>query len=448
MTITPRVRFAPSPTGRMHVGNARTAVICWLFAQRHKGWYLLRIDDTDLERSKDELTELIKVDLEWLGIKWDEYFHQRDRMARYTEVIEKLKADGRLYACYESPEELDLKRKVLLSQKKPPVYDRASLALTAEQKAEYEKQGRNPHWRFKLNHAPIVWNDLIRGEVKFDGSLMSDPVLIREDGTPLYHLGSVIDDIDYKITHIVRGEDHVSNTASHIQMFEAISGTIPQFAHLPLISGADGSKLSKRMGSLSIGDLRDDTGLEPQSIISLMGRLGTSEPIEAFADPMVMAATFDFDNFSRGTPKFDPDELIRLNAKIIHQMNFAQVKDRLIALVGADVDEAFWDAVRPNLEVLRDFKDWWTVAKGPVTTNIAAEDKEFIAKAATLLPEGELTRETWPQWLNAIKANTDRKGKTLFMPLRQALTGMDHGPELDGLLPLIGRQRVLERLAA
>lgn len=448
MTISPRVRFAPSPTGRMHVGNARTAIICWLFTQRHNGWFLLRIDDTDLERSKDELTELIKTDLTWLGIKWDDTFHQRDRMARYSEVVEKLKADGRLYACYETPEELELKRKVLLSQKKPPVYDRASLHLSDEQKKKYEAEGRKPHWRFKLNHAPIIWNDLVRGEVKFDGTLITDPVLIREDGTPLYHLGSVVDDVDYKITHVVRGEDHLSNTAFHIQMFEAIDGKAPEFAHLSLISDAEGGKLSKRLGSMSIGDLRDQTGLEPQSIISLMGRMGTSDPIEAFANPLDLAATFDFDKFSRGTPKFDPDDLIRLNAKIIHQMDYAQVKDRLKAIAGADVDEAFWDAVRPNLEILADFKEWWTVANGPVQPEIAAEDKEFITKAATLLPAGEFKRETWNEWLTAIKANTDRKGKTLFMPLRKALTGMEHGPELDGLLPLIGRERALKRLAA
>lgn len=443
-----RVRFAPSPTGRMHVGNARTAIICWLFAQRHKGWYLLRIDDTDIERSKDEFTDAIKTDLGWLGIKWDESFHQRDRLARYSEVIEKLKADGRLYACYESPEELELKRKVLLSQKKPPVYDRASLNLTPEQKSEYEAQGRKPHWRFKLNNTPIVWKDLVRGEVKFDAAQITDPVLIREDGTPLYHLGSVVDDIDYKITHVVRGEDHLSNTAFHIQMFEAINGKRPEFAHLSLIADAEGGKLSKRLGSLSIGDLRDQTGLEPQSIISLMGRMGTSDPIEAFADTAALAATFDFSKFSRSTPKFDPEELIRLNARIIHQLSYAQVKDRLKNLAGAEVDEDFWNAVRPNLEILGDFREWWSVAKMPVAASVAPEDKDFIAKAATLLPEGEFSKETWNTWLNAIKSNTDRKGKTLFMPLRKALTGMEHGPELDVLLPLIGRERTLQRLAA
>ncbi|HEY8963050.1 MAG TPA: glutamate--tRNA ligase family protein, partial [Alphaproteobacteria bacterium] len=283
-------------------------------------------------------------------------------------------------------------------------------------------------------------------EVKFDGSLMSDPVLIREDGSPLYHLCSVIDDIDYKITHVVRGEDHVSNTASHIQMFEALGGTVPSFAHLPLISDAEGGKLSKRLGSLSVGELRDEAGIEPQSIISVLGRLGTSDPIEPFVDVHDLAKTFDLTKFSRGTPKFDPDEILRINAKIIHQLSYDQVKARLKDIVGSEVDQDFWEAVRPNLEVLKDIKDWWTVANGPVQPTIAAEDREFISKAATLVPAGEFTQGTWNEWLSAIKTNTDRKGKTLFMPLRQALTGMDHGPELDHLLPLIGRARALERL--
>lgn len=443
-----RVRFAPSPTGLMHVGNARTAIICWLFAQRHHGWMLLRIDDTDLERSKDELTEAIKRDLTWLGIGWDDYAHQRDRMARYTEVIEKLKADGRLYACYETSEELELKRKVMLSRKLPPVYDRAALTLTDEQKAKYEAEGRKPHWRFKLEHRPIVWNDLIREEVRFDGALMSDPVLIREDGSPLYHLCSVIDDIDYAITHVVRGEDHVSNTASHIQMFEAIGGKVPHFAHLPLISDAEGGKLSKRLGSLGLQDLRDIEGFEPQTVISLMGRLGTSDPIEPFYDVQELAKTFDFKKFGRGTPKFDADELARLNAKIVHATPYRAVKDRLMTLVGGEVDEAFWYAVQPNIERVRDLKDWWHVTHGPVEVVIAPEDRDFITQIAGLLPEGTITKDTWGQWLTTIKANTDRKGKMLFMPIRKALTGMEHGPELDALLPLIGRERVLARLQA
>ena len=443
-----RLRFAPSPTGRIHVGNVRTALMNWLFAIPQGGEVLLRIDDTDLARSTKEYEQSIEDDLKWLGLHWQERANQSHRFDAYEAAATKLKAAGLLYPAYETEEELDRKRKIAQATGKPPVYDRAALKLSADECAKLEAEGRKPHWRFKLNHAPIVWNDLVRGEVKFDGSLITDPVLIREDGTPLYHLGSVIDDIDYKITHVVRGEDHLSNTAFHIQMFEAIDGKVPEFAHLSLISDAEGGKLSKRLGSMSIGDLRDQTGLEPQSIISLMGRMGTSDPIEAFANPMDLAATFDFDKFSRGTPKFDPEDLIRLNAKIIHQMEYAQVKDRLKALVGADVDENFWMSVRPNLEILADFKDWWTVAKGPVHSVIAAEDKDFIVKAATLLPDGEFSRDTWNAWLTAIKANTDRKGKTLFMPLRKALTGMEHGPELDGLLPLIGRARALERLAA
>lgn len=442
-----RVRFAPSPTGRMHVGNARTAIICWLFARRHHGSFMLRIDDTDLERSKDELTEAIKRDLTWLGLNWDEYAHQRHRTARYAECIEKLKADGRLYACYETAEELELKRKILLSRKLPPIYDRAALDLTPEQKAKYEVEGRAAHWRFKLEHRPIVWRDLIRDEVRFDGALMSDPVLIREDGSPLYHLCSVIDDIDFKITHVVRGEDHVSNTAAHIQMFEALGGEVPHFAHLPLISDAEGGKLSKRLGSISLEDLREGEGFEPQTIISLLGRLGTSDPIEPFYNVQDLAASFDFSRFGRGTPKFDTEELARLNARIVHQMPYTDARDRLAALAnGADVDESFWDAVRPNLATLRDFKDWWHVAKGPVEPVVAAEDRDFITAIAGLLPEGDFTRDTWGQWLEAIKAQTGRKGRALFMPIRQALTGMDHGPELDALLPLIGRARVLERL--
>jgi len=441
-----RLRFAPSPTGRMHVGNVRTAIVCWLYAQSRQGWMLLRIDDTDLERSKDELTEAIKRDLTWLGITWDDYVHQRHRMDRYQECIQTLKDAGRLYPAYETPEELELKRKVQLARKVPPMYDRAALSLTPDQIAKYEAEGRKPHWRFKLEHKPIIWNDMIRGEVKFDGSLMSDPVLIREDGSPLYHLCSVIDDIDYKITHVVRGEDHVSNTASHIQMFGALGGAVPTFAHLPLISDAEGGKLSKRLGSLSVEELRENEGIEPQSIISVLGRLGTSDPIEPFVDVQELARTFDLAKFGRGTPKFDPDEILRINAKILHHMTFDMVKDRLKNLVGEDVDPAFWDSVRPNLEIFKDFKSWWLVAKGPVQPNIAAEDRDFIARAATLIPAGEFTQGTWNEWLSAIKSNTDRKGKTLFMPLRQALTGMDHGPELDHLLPLIGRERALQRL--
>jgi len=441
-----RVRFAPSPTGFLHVGNARTAIVTWLFARRHGGHFLLRIDDTDLERSKKEYEEDIESSLVWLGMPWDEKTRQRDRFKRYDEVIAKLKADGRLYACYETPEELSLKRKTALSIGKPPIYDRAALKLTPEQLKKYEAEGRKPHWRFKLVDGAIEWDDLIRGPVKFEAELLSDPVLIREDGTPLYHLCSVIDDVDYDITHVVRGEDHVSNTAFHIQMFHAIGrAKPPHFAHLPLISDAEGGKLSKRMGSLSMKDLRTNEGLEPMSIVSLMARLGSADPIEPFIDIKALAETFELSKFARSTPKFDMEELVRLNARIIQKMPFDAVNVRLAHMGMQDLDENFWLSVRANLSKLEDIKEWWRVANGPVEPVI--EDAAFAASAAKLLPPAPWDQNTWKNWTDAVKQETGRKGKDLFMPLRKAVTGMDHGPELAVLLPLIGPEKVQRRLS-
>ena len=442
--MTVKVRFAPSPTGFLHVGNARTALITWLFARKNGGHYLLRIDDSDLDRSKVEYEEDIMESLTWMGLQWDEKTNQKARTDYYAKKIETLKANGRIYACYETPEELALKRKTQLSRGKPPIYDRAALSMTDEQKKSFEDKGVKPHWRFKLEHKPIEWNDLIRGEVKFDGADMSDPVVIREDGSPLYHLCSVIDDIDYAITHIVRGEDHVSNTATHVQMFEALGAKPPFFAHLPLISDSEGGKLSKRLGSLSVKDIRETEGLEPMSIASLMARLGTSDPIEPFASIQPLIDTFDFDKFSRGTPKFDPDELLRLNSKILHDTSFEAIKPKLKTLGLDAVDESFWNTVRANLEKLEDIKEWWHVAKGPVEPVI--EDADFIREAAALLPPTPWSRDTWGQWSNAVKEKTGRKGKQLFMPLRQALTGMEHGPELADLLLLIGPEKARARL--
>lgn len=440
-----RVRFAPSPTGFLHVGNARTAIVTWLFARRHGGHFLLRIDDTDLERSKKEYEEDIESSLVWLGMPWDEKTRQRDRFDRYDEVIAKLKADGRLYACYEAEEELALKRKTALSIGKPPIYDRAALKLTPEQIKKYEAEGRRPHWRFKLEHTAIEWDDLIRGPVKFDGALISDPVLIRADGTPLYHLCSVIDDIDYDITHVIRGEDHVSNTALHVQMFKAIGREKPpHFAHLPLISDAEGGKLSKRLGSLSMKDLRTNEGLEPMSIVSLMARLGSADPIEPFTDIKALADTFELSKFARSTPKFDMEELVRLNSRILHQTPFDNVNVRLAHMGMEGLDENFWLSVRANLMKLEDIKEWWRVANGPVEPVI--EDAAFAASAAKLLPPAPWDQNTWKNWTDAVKNETGRKGKDLFMPLRKAVTGMDHGPELAVLLPLIGLEKVLNRL--
>ncbi|MDY0028663.1 MAG: glutamate--tRNA ligase [Pseudobdellovibrionaceae bacterium] len=445
MTEQIRVRFAPSPTGMLHIGNVRTAFITWLFAQANKGYFLLRIDDTDLERSKPEYEAAIYESLTWLGMSWDELAHQSKRLDRYAEVIEKLKADNRLYACYETPEELSLKRKSQLSQGMPPIYDRGALKLTAEQIAKYEAEGRKPHWRFLMKDEPIIWQDLIRGEVHFEGKDISDPVLIREDGSPLYHLCSVIDDADFGMTHIIRGEDHVSNTAAHLQMFDAIGFNRPQLAHLPLLSDPEGGKLSKRLGALSIIQLRDEVGLEPLSICSLLARLGTSDPIESFDSHAPLIESFDISKFGRGTPKFDQEELLRLNSKLIHELDYSAAKIRLAQIGLEEVSEDFWNVVRPNLEKITDIKDWWTVANGPVTPVV--NDNEFAAKAIELMPPAPWTPDTWKEWTGAIKTATGRKGKDLFMPLRQALTGMDHGPELGDLLPLIGPEKAKARLS-
>jgi glutamyl-tRNA synthetase len=443
--VTVKVRFAPSPTGYVHAGNIRTAIVTWLFARRNDGHFLLRIDDTDLERSKPEYEEDIESSMMWLGLDWDEKARQRDRGARYAAMIEKLKADGRLYACYETQEELALKRKTLLSRGLPPVYDRAALALTEEQKEKIRREtNRAPHWRFKMNHTPIEWNDIVRGEVKFDGALISDPVLIREDGSPLYHLCSVIDDIDYGITHVVRGEDHVSNTAMHIQMFEALGAAAPHFAHLPMISDKEGGKLSKRLGAMSARDFRDNEKLEPMAVVSLLARLGSADPIVPFTQMQPLVESFDIGKFSKGAPKFDFEELLRLNAKIIHETAFADVEIRLAHMGLQEIDEAFWLGVRPNLSRLEDIRDWWKVANGPVEPVI--EDAAYIAQAAELLPAEPWSETTWKDWTDRVKEATGRKGKELFMPLRQALTGMDHGPEIAALLPLIGHEKVLRRL--
>lgn len=438
-----KVRFAPSPTGMMHVGNARTALITWLFTRSQNGHFLLRVDDTDQERSKDEYEVAIEAGLKWLGIDWDSKARQRGRMDVYSAKIEQLKTDGRLYPCYETPEELDLKRKSQLSRKLPPIYDREALELSEDKLKAYEAQGRRPHWRFKLEHKPIEWEDIVRGSVKFSGADMSDPVLIREDGSPLYHICSVIDDIEYEMTHVIRGEDHVSNTACHIQMFEALGATPPTFAHLPLLSDMDGGKLSKRIGSLSLADLQEE-GLEAMSVVSLMARLGSSDPIEPFSDIRKIIESFDLTKFSRGTPKFDAEELNRLNSKILHEMGYATAKPKLARIGLSEMDEDFWNTIKANLTYLSDAKEWWRVANGPVTPVI--DDEDFAVQAMELLPATPWNKDTWKEWTSAVKAATGRKGKDLFRPLRRALTGMDHGPELANLLLLIGEEKAKKRL--
>ncbi|WP_018996194.1 glutamate--tRNA ligase [Hirschia maritima] len=446
--MTVKVRFAPSPTGRLHVGNVRTALINWLFAKGQGGQFVLRIDDTDLERSTKEYEDGIKEDLSWLGLEWDDTFKQSDRFAEYDKATEKLKADGLLYACYETSEELDRKRKIALSRGRPPVYDRAGLNLTEEEKAAFEAEGRKPHWRFKLSGNPCEWTDLVRGPQSIDTSSISDPVLIRADGSYLYTLPSVVDDIDANITHVVRGEDHVTNSGAQIEIFKALGGTTPQMAHTPLLIGADGQGLSKRLGSLSIQQLGQD-GIEPVAIASLLAKIGTSDAVELRDDLQTLASEFSFDKIGRAPARFDEKELLGLNAEITHGLSFEDVKTRLEELpMGDQANEAFWTLVSENLQKVSEAAIWLPVFFGDISKpELEGDDASFIAGAAAHLPEGEVTEDTWKEWTNALKEATGRKGKQLFMPLRLALTGQSHGPQMNKVIALLGREKLLARLS-
>jgi len=434
------VRFAPSPTGRIHIGNARTAILNWLMAQKTGGQFVLRYDDTDTARSTQEFADGIAADLDWLGIKPQRVEWQSRRFGRYDEVANRLRAAGRLYPCYETADELDRKRKRQQARNLPPVYDRAALNLTGEERARLEAEGRKPHWRFKLDGRMVEWNDLIRGPQHIDTRSLSDPVLVREDGTYLYTLPSVIDDIDFGITHVVRGEDHVVNTAVQIEITEALGARPPTYAHHSLLTGADGKGLSKRLGSLSIGAMREG-GLEPMAVVSHAALLGTSDNIHPCADYGGLVEGFDLAKLSRAPARFDEQELVHLNAKLLHHLPWDTVKARL-----PGDSEAFWLAVRGNIGKLADVATWRTVVSGPLEPGIAPEDRDFITAARALLPPAPWDTTTWKAWTDAVKAATGRKGKDLFMPLRRALTGLDHGPELAQLLPLIGRETALERL--
>ncbi len=440
--MTPKVRFAPSPTGRIHIGNARTALMNWLFAKHRGGTFVLRFDDTDQERSRQEYADSIEVDLNWLGIHPDEVARQSQRFPLYAAAAEKLKTLGRLYPCYESEDELDRRRKRQAARGLPPVYDRAALALTADEIAALEAEGRKPHWRFKLDHRVVAWRDLVRGECHVDCASLSDPVLVRADGTYLYTLPSVVDDVDMAMTHIIRGEDHVTNTAVQIQLFELLGTTVPQFVHHNLLTNASGEGLSKRMGHLSLASLREE-GLEAMAAASLAVLVGSSEAVRPIASLAALAPLVDLGRLSRAPARFDEAELHHLNARLLHDADFASVKDRLQAL-GLAADEAFWLAVRGNLASLKDALVWWQVVKGPQAP--VATDATLLAAAVTLLPQEPWDQTTWGAWTAAIKAETGLSGRNLFMPLRLALTGHEHGPELKALLPLIGHDRALRRL--
>lgn len=435
MTIV--TRFAPSPTGRLHVGNIRTALHNALFALKEDGRFLLRIDDTDLERSREEYVAAIETDLDWLGLKPDAMVRQSERFALYEREFERLRATGRAYACYETPEELDVRRKVLLGRGLPPVYERKPVELPSP-------EGVEPHWRFKLDHdAPIEWNDLIRGLQKFDPALISDPVIRRADGSWLYLLPSVIDDIDLGVTHIVRGEDHVSNSAVQLQMFDALGAPHPQFAHEALLVAAEG-KLSKRLGSTGVDALRK-AGIEPMALLSLLARLGTSQPVEGRTSLPELAGGFDFASFGRAPAHFDLHEVEQLNAKLLHHLDYAEIAERLPEGVG----EAEWLALRGNLVHLGETADWLPILNGTIDPpEVVPDDKELLAEAARVAGEIDWSTDPWPALTDRLKATTGRKGRALFHPLRRALTGRDSGPEMGPLVTLIGKERSLDRLRA
>ncbi|PKB19232.1 glutamyl-tRNA synthetase [Novosphingobium kunmingense] len=439
MTVT--TRFAPSPTGTLHVGNVRTALHNWLLAKKHGGRFLLRIDDTDTERSREEHVASIKADLEWLGLHWDGEERQSARFDLYEAEFAKLVASGRVYRCYETAQELDLKRKVLLGRGLPPIYDRAALGLTQADHAAKAAAGETPHWRFLLDREAVIeWTDGIRGPQHFDPAKMSDPVVRRADGSWLYLLPSVIDDIAMGVTDVLRGEDHVSNTASQVQMFEALGSKPPRFAHEALLVGTEG-KLSKRLGSLGMDHLRDE-GIEPEALVALLARLGTSDPVNPELDAAALATAFDLAHFGRAPARFDEAELHRVNAGVVHRLPFARVAHLLPDGMG----EAAWDAIRPNVEHIAEAADWWQVVTGPVPAPaLSDDDRAFVTAASATLAQ---TGADWAALTAALKAATGRKGKALFLPLRQALTGRDHGPDMAALLPLIGTDEAARRLTA
>jgi glutamyl-tRNA synthetase len=437
-----KVRFAPSPTGYIHVGNCRTLLINWLFARHHGAEFILRLDDTDKERNEKRYEDALLEDLRWLGFSYDRYVKQSDRIELYAAAVSKLKSNGRLYACYETPQELEFKRRHQVAQGLPPLYDRGSLHLSKEEKQKYIDEGRTPHWRFLILPEDVTWNDMVRGPLHFEGSKLSDPVLIREDGMPIYTLASVVDDHDMGITHIIRGEDHIANTAVQLQIFKALGADLNalHFGHLSLLQNADGGELSKRLGTGSIRDLRQD-GILPMAISSILAKIGTSDPIQPFGYLRDLIQTFDMEKFSRGTPKFSMTELEMINQKLLHQLSLTEAR----AHSGLSyIDEDFWVAVRPNLKTLQELKEWWAICREDKKTK--ASEPEFIKIALYLLPPMPWTETIASDWLNAVKEQTGRKGKDLFMPLRQALTGHDRGPEFGLLLNLMGHDLTKRRL--
>jgi glutamyl-tRNA synthetase len=442
----PVVRFAPSPTGLLHVGNARMALLNALFCAKEGGQFILRLDDTDKERSTEEFSEAIEQDLAWMGLAWDRVVRQSDNFENYDNAFARLRDAGKIYPCYETPEELEYKRKRQLSQGKPPIYDRSSLNLSDAQRQAFEDEGRSPHWRFCLDHEDISWDDLVRGSVHFNGANLSDPVLMRGDGSYLYMLPSAVDDVDCAITHVIRGEDHVANTAAQIQIFQALGADAPRFAHFPLLVDHSGQGLSKRLGSLSLESLRQD-GIEAAALCFFLASLGRGDAdVDGRFDFDALAEDFDITRYGRSAARFDMERLCALNAKVLHATPFSKFSERFEAL-GIDLEAGpeFWEAVRPNLDTFEDVRLWAKVCFEEISSVV--DDREFIDQAKKLLPPEPWDQTTWGAWTKEVKQETGRKGKDLFLPLRLALTGLEHGPELKALLPIIGRARIVARLS-
>ena len=437
MTVT---RFAPSPTGYLHVGNLRAALFNWLIARKAGGTFILRLDDTDPERSKETYVDAIREDLEWLGLTWDREERQSARLDRYADAADKLREIGRFYEAWETPTELDLKRKKLLNMGRPPIYDRAALALSDDEKTALRNERGGGVWRFKLDHERIEWADGILGDVSIDAASVSDPVLIRQDGQVLYTLASVVDDTEMGVTHVVRGADHVTNTATQIQMIRALGGHVPEFAHHSLLTGATGEALSKRLGTLALRDLRA-RGIEPMAILSLMARIGSADPVELRDSHDALIEGFDISRFGSAPTKFDVEDLVPMTASVVHGLDVSEVDDKLeSAGVPDDLRAPYWAVVRGNTAIRAEAGAWWPVFAGEASADVTDEDRAFVTAAFDLLGEPPYTATTWSDWTDAVKAETGRKGRALFMPLRLAITGQARGPEMADVMPLLQKK--------
>ncbi len=443
--MTKICRFAPSPTGFLHVGNIRAAIINFLYAKKIGGKFILRLDDTDIERVRDEYRDMILQDMAWLGLEYSDLIKQSDRLEKYEAAKNQLIANGRLYECFETPEDLNLQRKSQIASGITPIYNRAALNLTAEQKDLLRAQGLKPHYRFLLEDKITSWDDKIKGKITYEGRHFSDPVLVRDNGVPTYTFCSVVDDVDLSITDIIRGEDHITNTAIQIQIFEALGAKVPDFSHLALVKASEG-KISKREGGFDVKSLRAE-GYETMSIINLLAQIGTSEPIKIYKNCDELVSDFSFAKFSKSSTNYDISELNHINQKLLQKLDLSDVAPQLKNLGLTEVDAGFFDCIKQNIGFLSEIKMWWEICKGQFRYQNKAEDQEFLRKAASFLPQDTQDSSCWQNWLEGIKSNTTRKGKDLFMPIRLSLTGVEHGPELKFLVNLISREEILKRLA-